>query len=222
VKPKVPPQLRAPSPQNSINILSTLCILLYNVYENEPDWPEVFIRAYVDDSLNERIWVDNPNCKDFVENIQTAFATRPIPFSTVDGNNAQQPSQMSVSDLLRTSDDNNAMNGDVLTVPSDLVDLTSGKRPHILTPRYVSIRGQIEAIVKDMVDSYMKNDGNKQRQPIKRVLGQSGVLSSSPAALSHIDNRNFLKLLQNTCGFAEIRAIVMSKLDGWLGNAKVR
>ena len=36
-----------------------------------------------------------------------------------------------------------------------------------------------------------------------------------------IDNRNFLKLLQSTCGFAEVRAIALSKLEGWLVNPKL-
>jgi integrator complex subunit 1 len=198
-----------------------MCTLIYNVYENEPDWPEIFIKAYIDDSLNERIWVDNPNCKEFVENIQTAFCTKPIPFSAVENNITQQQIQYSSDlQLLRSGEDAVMSGSDVLTAPSDLIDLTSGKRPQILAPRYVSIRSEIEVIVADMVRSYM-NNGNKARQPIKRPLGSTSVLSSSSTAPSPIDNRNFLKLLQNTCGFSEIRAIVLTKLETWLMNTKV-
>ena len=31
---------------------------------------------YVDDALGERVWVDRPDCKGFVDNIITAFDTK--------------------------------------------------------------------------------------------------------------------------------------------------
>lgn len=34
---------------------------------------------YIEDSLGERIWVDSPHCKTFVDNIQTAFNTKMPP-----------------------------------------------------------------------------------------------------------------------------------------------
>lgn len=36
---------------------------------------------YIEDSLGERIWVDSSHCKNFVDNIQTAFGTRMPPKS---------------------------------------------------------------------------------------------------------------------------------------------
>lgn len=38
-------------------------------------------QVYIEDSLGERIWVDSPHCKTFVENIQTAFNTKMPPKS---------------------------------------------------------------------------------------------------------------------------------------------
>lgn len=38
-------------------------------------------QVYIEDSLGERIWVDSPHCKTFVDNIQTAFNTRMPPKS---------------------------------------------------------------------------------------------------------------------------------------------
>lgn len=38
-------------------------------------------QVYIEDSLGERIWVDSPHCKAFVDNIQTAFNTRMPPKS---------------------------------------------------------------------------------------------------------------------------------------------
>lgn len=39
------------------------------------------VQVYIEDSLGERIWVDSCHCKTFVDNIQTAFATRMPPKS---------------------------------------------------------------------------------------------------------------------------------------------
>ena len=74
------------SPQPGFNIQPTICNILHAVYQNETSWPEIFIKAYFDDSLGERTWVDNPSCKEFVQNTATAFNTKPIPFSA-DNNN---------------------------------------------------------------------------------------------------------------------------------------
>lgn len=37
------------------------------------------LQVYIEDSLGERIWVDSPHCKTFVDNIQTAFNTKMPP-----------------------------------------------------------------------------------------------------------------------------------------------
>ena len=59
------------SPQPGFNIQPTICNILHAVYQNETSWPEIFIKAYFDDSLGERTWVDNPSCKEFVQNTAT-------------------------------------------------------------------------------------------------------------------------------------------------------
>lgn len=39
------------------------------------------MQVYIEDSLGERIWVDSPHCKTFVDNVQTAFNTKMPPKS---------------------------------------------------------------------------------------------------------------------------------------------
>lgn len=39
------------------------------------------VQVYIEDSLGERIWVDSPHCKTFVDNVQTAFNTKMPPKS---------------------------------------------------------------------------------------------------------------------------------------------
>ncbi|XP_024619277.1 integrator complex subunit 1 [Neophocaena asiaeorientalis asiaeorientalis] len=59
------------------------CSLLMAAYEEDENWPEIFVKVYIEDSLGERIWVDSPHCKTFVDNIQTAFNTKMPPKSVL-------------------------------------------------------------------------------------------------------------------------------------------
>ena len=44
--------------------------------QDERHWPELFVRVYVDDAMGERVWVDHPEARTFVDNIVTAFNTK--------------------------------------------------------------------------------------------------------------------------------------------------
>ena len=55
-----------------------MSFLLFKYSPNTESF-QLFVRVYMDDAMGERIWVDHPDCKGFVENIQTAFNTKPPP-----------------------------------------------------------------------------------------------------------------------------------------------
>ena len=76
-----PPISGIPIQSNVSLVQQLICTLLYNLYENETQWPDIFIKAFIDDSLSERNWVDSDLCKEFVQNILLAFHTKIIPFS---------------------------------------------------------------------------------------------------------------------------------------------
>ena len=44
-------------------------------YRNITRWPEIFVKIYIEDAMSERVWVDHPEIKYFVDNICTAFET---------------------------------------------------------------------------------------------------------------------------------------------------
>ncbi|KAI2666094.1 Integrator complex subunit 1 [Labeo rohita] len=68
------------------NLVSVLaCNLLMAAYEEDENWPEIFVKVYIEDSLGERIWVDSSHCKTFVDNIQTAFTTKMPPKNEDEG-----------------------------------------------------------------------------------------------------------------------------------------
>lgn len=55
------------------------CNLLMGAFDQVPNWPSLFVKVYVEDSLGDRNWVDHPHCSKFVGNVCTAFGTVPIP-----------------------------------------------------------------------------------------------------------------------------------------------
>lgn len=45
-------------------------------YHDTRNWPAAFIKLYVEDAMGERVWVDQPECKGFVNNLLTGFGTK--------------------------------------------------------------------------------------------------------------------------------------------------
>lgn len=224
------------SPQpGQFNIQPTICNILYSLFENENCWPEIFIKvnlirlkkftefcsnifkifflfvdikAYFDDSLGERTWVDNPSCKEFVQNLTTAFNTKPIPFS------ADNTNTTSTSLSGGSANDLTSSEAQCEQISLSLID--NSDRKGLISPRYSSIRNEIEVHLVDLIRNQLNS---KHQQANQRILGQTNSILQSTANM--IDNRNFLKLLQNTCGFGEVRAVALSKLEGWLVNPKL-
>lgn len=169
------------------------------------------MKAYFDDSLGERSWVDNSSCKEFVQNIVTAFDTKPIPFSA-DNNNTNATSLSGGSHDLSSA---NPAESQCEQISLALIDSSNSKG--LVIARYTSVRSEIEVHLVDLIRNQLNS---KHQQANQRILGQTNSILQSSA--NTVDNRNFLKLLQSTCGFGEVRAIALSKLEGWLVNPKVR
>lgn len=74
-----PPPVMKGKSANAVSILAAN--LLLAVFQDVENWPEIFVRVFVDDSLGDRLWVDHEECRCFVENILTAFKTRMPPKS---------------------------------------------------------------------------------------------------------------------------------------------
>src|SRR5690606_12705497 len=61
------------SPKKATVLCQLSCEIVNKVYQDEKEWPIELVKAYIADSLGERIWVDNEHSKEFVANILTAF-----------------------------------------------------------------------------------------------------------------------------------------------------
>lgn len=172
------------------------CSLLMAAYEEDENWPEIFVKVYIEDSLGERIWVDSPHCKAFVDNIQTAFNTRMPPKSML----LQGEAGRSGGDLSAGSSPHPSLTEEEDSQTELLIaeEKLSPEQEGQLMPRYEDLAESVEEYVLDML-----RDQLNRRQPIDNV------------------SRNLLRLLTSTCGYKEVRLMTVQKLEMWLQNPKL-
>ncbi|XP_027778561.2 integrator complex subunit 1 [Marmota flaviventris] len=172
------------------------CNLLMAAYEEDENWPEIFVKVYIEDSLGERIWVDSPHCRTFVDNIQTAFNTRMPPKSML----LQGEVGRSGGDLGAGSSPHPSLTEEEDSQTELLIaeEKLSPEQEGQLMPRYDDLAESVEEYVLDML-----RDQLNRRQPIDNV------------------SRNLLRLLTSTCGYKEVRLLTVQRLEMWLQNPKL-
>uniref|UniRef100_A0A3B4FN49 Integrator complex subunit 1 n=1 Tax=Pundamilia nyererei TaxID=303518 RepID=A0A3B4FN49_9CICH len=172
------------------------CNLLMAAYEEDENWPEIFVKVYIEDSLGERIWVDSSHCKNFVDNIQTAFGTKMPPKSML----LQADTGRSAGDLSAGSSphpstpDEDDSQTELLIAEEKLSPEDEGQ----VMPRYDELAESVEDYVLDVL-----RDQLNRRQPMDNV------------------SRNLLRLLTATCGYKEARLMAVQRLEMWLQNPKL-
>ncbi|XP_049601742.1 integrator complex subunit 1 isoform X1 [Syngnathus scovelli] len=172
------------------------CNLLMAAYEEDENWPEIFVKVYLEDSLGERIWVDSCHCKNFVDNIQTAFCTKMPPKSMLlqtDTGRAAGDLSASSSPHPSTPDEDDSR-AELLIAEEKLSPEDEGQ----LMPRYEELAESVEDYVLDVL-----RDQLNRRQPMDNV------------------SRNLLRLLTATCGYKEARLMAVQRLEMWLQNPKL-
>ncbi|XP_067238553.1 integrator complex subunit 1 isoform X3 [Chanodichthys erythropterus] len=179
------------------NLVSVLaCNLLMAAYEEDENWPEIFVKVYIEDSLGERIWVDSSHCKTFVDNIQTAFTTKMPPKSML----LQTETGRSGGDLSAgnsphpSTPDEDEGQTELLIAEEKLSPEDDGQ----VMPRYEELAESVEEYVLDVL-----RDQLNRRQPMDNV------------------SRNLLRLLTATCGYKEVRLMAVQRLEMWLQNPKL-
>ncbi|XP_072838924.2 integrator complex subunit 1 [Pogona vitticeps] len=172
------------------------CNLLMAAYEEDENWPEIFVKVYIEDSLGERIWVDSPHCKTFVENVQTAFGTRMPPKNILShGEVGRGPGDLSAGNSPHPSVPDEEDSQSELLIAEDKM---SPEEEGQVMPRYDDLAESVEEYVLDML-----RDQLNRRQPMDNV------------------SRNLLRLLTATCGYKEIRQMAVQRLEMWLQNPKL-
>ncbi|KAJ7523045.1 hypothetical protein O6H91_18G035500 [Diphasiastrum complanatum] len=49
------------------------CKLLFRAFSEETEWPLIFIKAYLEDAIGPRVWIEHDSCKEFVLILLKAF-----------------------------------------------------------------------------------------------------------------------------------------------------
>ncbi|XP_044017877.1 integrator complex subunit 1 isoform X2 [Aphidius gifuensis] len=189
------------NPNNLVSVLAAN--LLMHGYQDKKNWPDVFIKLYIEDSLGDRNWVDHDECKCFTDNIMTAFNTRHPPKSALQNDTPTTLASSSSSSVVPSRDCHSpiAMECDDDSGTSIIAGSSGAggidKSEYNIIPRYSNSSDSIELIMSDTIKEPM---ARRQQDTI---------------------TKNFLKLLSTTCGLSYVRSISITKLELWLHNPKL-
>ncbi|OWF40859.1 integrator complex subunit 1-like [Mizuhopecten yessoensis] len=171
------------------------CNVLMAAFSEEENWPDDFVKVFVEDSLGERVWVDRSDCKSFVDNIITAFNTK-LPSKSlsmsIDMSGTQSGSASPVVSFLEDDD---------VTKSSDSLEdkLSSlGEDEVTVFPRYPYQQDSIESYVMDI---------------IREQLSRRQTMDTS--------SRNVIRLMTATSGYSQVRLQSAQRLEMWLQNPKL-
>ncbi|XP_045031439.1 integrator complex subunit 1 [Daphnia magna] len=188
---------------------SLACNLLLSGLEESAEWPESFLKVFVEDSVGERIWVDREECQGFVENILTAFNTK-VPSRNILQQDSSTASGLGSSGAANSPSINSlGVLGleDEASVDSDnsqgglLRGTTQLDQQQVrVIPRFNHLKDMAEALVMEIVNQHL----SRRQQPA-----------------SDLTTRNFLKFMASTSGLPAVRAQAAQRLEMWLSNQKL-
>ncbi|XP_060583813.1 integrator complex subunit 1-like [Ruditapes philippinarum] len=169
------------------------CNVLMKAYSDEDNWPDDFVKVYIDDALGERVWVDRADCKGFVDNIITAFNTN-APTGGISSLEVKtEPG--SASPVVSIGEDEEIK----MEVDSDKSSSSTPELQNVTVyPRYPYQVDNIETLVLEIIHD----------QLVKRQLMDAS-------------SKSLIKLMTATCGYGEVRQIAGQKLELWLQNPKL-
>lgn len=170
--------------------------LLARGYHNKPQWPESFVRCYIEDAINERVWVDIEECESFVENICTAFGTKMPPKALLQPDLNPMGTMSTISS--REATDEDSCEGNVAGTSTESTKTGENQIVCAVQPRYTHIAEVIEKLVMDTA----KEQINRRQAPDSLT-------------------RNFLKFLASVSGISDIRAMAVTRLELWIHNGKL-
>ncbi|KAJ8920096.1 hypothetical protein NQ315_011751 [Exocentrus adspersus] len=129
--------------KNNPQIHQLFLNLLSHAYSEITNWPEMFVKLYVEDAVGDRVFVDSPLCKPFVENIITAFNTKIPPSSLLKSEMVLSTTRDTSSPLTINSIDED----EVLSEQRAIVESWTPK----IYPRYTQSQEKVEQIVLEAI-----------------------------------------------------------------------
>lgn len=193
------------------NVVPILVInIFYSAFHDENAWPDSFLKFYTEDALGERVWVDNEECKDFVEILISCFRTKLPPKNAL-----QVPEILSFTkgpDSLMATISGAAASEDSIggtdeasssSIPSMFSDKESPIVPN-LNSRYSDRQQFVVEYITKMVSEHLAK------------LRPQGL------PVPNADNsKNLIRLLVVAAGVPNIRHLVAGKLENWMQNPKL-
>ena len=189
--------LKGARPSPAVPIMA--CNILLCAFQDEKDWPESFIKVYVEDSLGDRTWIENERCRLFVENLLTAFDTK-LPSRTV----AQSASEVAKEHSNEASSTmspkySKTEEEDVFLKDVECKESISPEAEKVF-PRY-DLPSTQENVLSYVVD--LVKDQLTRRQLVDNTT------------------RNLLRLMSAACGLSDVRLLASQRLETWLQNPKL-
>lgn len=151
------------------------------------------MKIYIEDAINERIWVDNEDCSVFVENIISSFGTKIPPKSMLQPELTVLAPNKDPSSNLDDESLDSAPSGESARTGTD-----GGNGEGVLQSRYSQCMTAIEKIVIDAI-----------KEQLNRRQGPDAT------------TRNFLKFLSSSMGIQEVRALCVTRMELWIHNSKL-
>ncbi|KAG1699623.1 Integrator complex subunit 1 [Nymphon striatum] len=175
---------------------SCLCFGLGLVYLSKVK-PHCFnsklvIEVYVDDSVGDRTWVDHPECKVFVDNLQTAFGTilPPLSFLLSDINSKPDSPSPTSSTGVVIEDYENSDSVHMLEC-HEIMDGIA------IQQRFSLCKTKVENIALDVA----KEQISRRQNPIDVP-------------------KNVIRFLASICGLIEARLLAVQRLESWFPHVK--
>lgn len=192
-------------PSNCTYVVSTN--ILFRGFTNKKEWPQSFLRAYLEDAVNERLWVDNELCAPFIMNICSTFRTRVPPKSFL------QAEALTVTSSASSSNSQQHFNPTNVVTDEDSRDQFVMHGPECAA--ITQMRFASSCLKCDVQDRYASSDiiDHYVVENIKETLNRRQSQDCY--------TRNFLKFLCSTSGIDEVRHLTTSRLEMWLHNGKL-
>ena len=220
--------------------------LLMSALRHERQWPDLLVKVYIEDAVGERVWVDHPDCKGFVENICTAFETKMPQFFGAGGSGTTgggAGSKTPVTEGAGTGRESPGLQGGGSRSGSGSATPTrpgtdeDSQGMMMVTSESLPINvvnlGTSEGLsastspnptaAASSVDSVqIQPRFESVRDTIEQIVIEV-VRDQFNRRQGGSDNitRSFIKFLTSVCGLLEVRHMVLAKLEMWIMNPKI-
>ncbi|XP_074031571.1 integrator complex subunit 1 [Leptinotarsa decemlineata] len=186
--------------------------LLAHAYSEVNNWPEMFVKLYVEDAVGDRVFVDSPFCKPFVDNIVTAFNTKIPPSSLLKSETWTSATRDTSSPLTINSIDED----EVFSEQRAIVDTWHSK----VYPRFTQAQEKVEQIVLEAIKEQLA----RRQQPetitknfVRFLSTACGLVEIRIIAVSRIEtwlhNHKLMKPAQELLAYLCFNCSTVSQRD---------